>query len=70
MSPRDHSKKVMAEKTKEKEKSAYRCDNCGATFRSEAEKHSHHQSQHAEEYEKHQAEEERKAEGEQDDSGE
>ena len=60
MSPRDHSEKVMAKAAKKKERSPFRCDNCGATFVSEAEKHAHHRSQHAADYERHQREEQHK----------
>ncbi len=46
MSPRDHSRKVIAKATEKKSQSPYRCDNCGATFESESKRRAHLESEH------------------------
>jgi ferritin-like metal-binding protein YciE len=46
MSPKAHSRKVTGEATKKKAKSPFRCNNCGATFVSQAEKQAHEDSKH------------------------
>ncbi|HJT88645.1 MAG TPA: hypothetical protein VJ732_12335 [Bryobacteraceae bacterium] len=46
MSPRSHSKKVMAEATEKKAKNPFRCGNCGKTFESESQQRSHENTEH------------------------
>jgi formylmethanofuran dehydrogenase subunit E len=43
MESKAHTKKVAAKAAKKQAKSPYRCDNCGETFVSKAEKESHEQ---------------------------
>lgn len=53
MSPKAHTQKVTGEAAKKKSRDPFRCDNCGATFVSESERHAHEKSQHAESPKRH-----------------
>jgi transposase-like protein len=53
MSPKAHTKKVIAKAIRKKADSPFRCDNCGKTFVSESEKQAHENSQHADPRPKH-----------------
>lgn len=46
MSPKAHTRKVTGKATEKKSASKFRCDNCGKTFVSEAEKRAHRTSEH------------------------